>query len=135
MSDVVHLGREHGRILLKGGVEHDSDPGAVAKLGGLLMVSVFVIILCLACFICYQVSKRIDFKAMLTRNSRQRIEHCSTLPKPAKITINVREDSQRIESNDASCDADFKSSSNMRTKEDGLYLTKDTSQRGNLSDW
>ena len=53
----------------------------MAKIGGLLLFAVFAIILFLLCMILRYVYKMINCSRLCSRDQKQRIEHCSELPK------------------------------------------------------
>ena len=53
----------------------------MAKIGGMLLFAVFAILLFLLCMILRYVYKMINCSRMCSRDQKQRIEHCSELPK------------------------------------------------------
>lgn len=69
----------------------------MSETGGLLMVFVFVILVCIACMFCYKLCTQLKWSRLLGRGNRQRIEHSSDLP----VTYENKADSMADNSIDA----------------------------------
>jgi hypothetical protein len=97
-------------------------------MGGLLMLSIFIVLACLLGFAFYQCCSRIDCNSLMgLNNRRQRIEHSNDLPKSSGP------ESIRMESADASYDANFKSHSNLIAIDNSnCYPTKETSFKASI---